>query len=120
MGKDKKFLTKNEFRIDLNPSHMGKDKVAHPAYITGRKGHKFYANGTTHSTYTKYGEPTYDFGENPNKNNAQTDKRKSRITLPFWQSDKLFSKDKLNNYRYSNKTRREIKKFNKKIDKKRQ
>ncbi len=119
MSKDK-FLTKNEFRVDLNPAHMGKRGETHSAYISGRKGHRFYANGNTHSRYTIDGKPTYDFGENPNKRNGQTDRRKSRVTAPYWQSDKMFSKDTLNNYYYSNKTRKAIKKFNKNCDKNRQ
>ncbi len=117
MGNGKKFLTKNEFRYDLNPAHMGKRKDPHPTFISGRKGHKFYGNGITHSKKTKYGLPTYDFEENPDKNKGQVNKRKSRITAPYFQSDKLFSEEIIPNYRYSNKTRKAIKKFNKKFKK---
>ena len=113
MSKNKKFLTKNEFRFDLNPKHMGKDKKPHPTYISGRRGRKYYANSVTHSKFTNSG-PTQNFGENPNKMRSPTDQRESRVSLPFWQKDSMFSKEKLNNYRYSNLTRKRIKKFNKK------
>ena len=34
MPKEKKFLSKNEFRMDNNPLHFGPKKEPHPAYIT--------------------------------------------------------------------------------------
>lgn len=111
---NKKFLTKNEFRFDTNPEHMGKDKEPHPTFISGRRGHKYLGNSITHSRYTNDGKPTYYFGENPNKKRDPNDRRISRVSVPFWQSEKMFSKEKLCNYRYSNRTRKKIKKFNKK------
>lgn len=110
----KKFLTKNEFRVDLNPKHLGSDGNPHPAYITGRKGHKFYANSITHARYVKNKE-TLDIGENPNK--LSRDKRKSRISAPFWQGEKSFSKEKLPNFRFSKQSKNKIRKFNKKFKK---
>ena len=115
----KKFLTKNEFRYDLNPKHMGEDKKPHPAYISGRRGHNYYANSVTHARFTNSGA-THNFGENPNKTHSPTDLRESRVSLPFWQKNSLFGKEKLNNYRYSNQTRKAIKKFNRKFDDKKQ
>ena len=108
----KKFLTKNEFRIDLNPAHRGSDGEFHPAYISGRKGHKYRANTITHARNVD-GEATLDVGENPNK--LSKDKRKSRISPPFWQGEKSFSKEKLPNFRFSNQSRKKIKKYNNKL-----
>ena len=39
----RKFLRKNEFRIDYNPAHLGKSGQKHPTYITARYGHKYKA-----------------------------------------------------------------------------
>ncbi len=111
----KKFLTKNEFRIDYNPAHQSEDKQPHPAYITARKGHKYRANTITHARNVD-GEATLDVGENPNK--LSKDKRKSRISPPFWQNEKQFSKEKLPNFRFSNQSRKKIKKYNKKLSNK--
>lgn len=108
----KKYLRKNEFRIDNNPSHYGENKKPHPAYITAKYGHKYKANNITHSRMTTDGQPTYTLSENPNK--LSKDKRNTRISPPYWQNTKQFSEEPLSNFRFSNKTRREIKKFNKK------
>ena len=51
--------------------------------------------------------------ENPNKQSK--DKRKSRLSPPFWQSEAQFSKEKLPNFRFSNKSRKKIRKYNKKF-----
>jgi len=111
---NKKFLTKNEFRLDYNKDHYGKNEEPHPAYITGRIGHKFLANSITHARKTNDGFDTKDVGENPNKAKAKWDNRKSRISPPFWQKDNLFSDYKLSNYRFSNNTRKRIHRYNKK------
>jgi len=113
MGK-KKFLRKNEFRLDYNPNHYGKNGEPHPAYITGRVGHKFFANTITHSKKTKDGFDTEDFKENPNKARAKWDKRISRLSPPFWQNVKQFGEHKLSYFRFSNQTRKKIHKYNKK------
>ena len=108
----KKYLRKNEFRIDFNQLHYGKDQKPHPAYITAKKGHKFKANSITHSRKTNDGFDTYKIYENPNK--LSNDKRTTRISPPFWQSEKQFGNEKLTNFRFSKKTRKIIKKINKK------
>lgn len=108
----KKYLRKNEFRFDLNPAHQGEEKKPHPAYITAKKGHKYKANSITHSRYVNNIE-TLDVGENPDK--LSKDKRKSRISPPFWQGEKSFSVERLSNFRFSNQSRKKIKKYNKKF-----
>lgn len=111
----KKFLTKNEFRLDLNPKHFNSKNEPHPAYISGRKGHKYYANEITHSRSA--GElSVFDVPENPNKtNHLKNDNRKTRLSVPFWQNENLFSNNKMTNFRFSNSSRKYIKKKNKKF-----
>ncbi len=112
----KKYLTKNEFRFDLNPAHFGKEKKPHPAYITARKGKRYKANSITHSRTTTDGRSTFKISENPDKTNKRVkDKRLTRISQPFWQSEKQFGSERLTNFRFSKDTRTEIKKINKKF-----
>lgn len=106
----KKKLRKNEFRIDLNPAHRGERGEPHPAYITARVGHKYKANSITHAKIVDNYD-TLDVGENPDK--LSKDTRKSRVSPPFWQGEKSFSKEKLPNFRFSNKSKKAIKKYNK-------
>lgn len=108
----KKYLRKSEFRIDLNPAHRGSNGENHPAYITARKGHKYKANTITHARNVE-GVETLDVGENPNK--LSKDKRKSRVSPPFWQGEKSFSEDKLPNFRFSKQSKKKIRKYNKKF-----
>lgn len=108
----KKYLRKNEFRMDNNPLHFGERNKPHPAYITARKGHKYRANTITHSKYIDNIE-TLNIIENPDKLSA--DKRNSRISPPFWQSEKQFSKEKLPNFRFSKQSKKKIRKYNKKF-----
>lgn len=108
----KKILRKNEFRFDLNVAHQGERKEPHPVYITARKGHKYKANTITHARVVD-GVETLDVGENPDKQSK--DKRKTRISPPFWQGEKSFSKEKLPNFRFSKQSRKKIKKYNKKF-----
>lgn len=110
--KDKKQLRKNEFRIDFNPAHRGSNNEPHPAYITARKGHKYRANTVTHSRNVD-GVETLDVGENPNKKSK--DKRKTRLSPPFWQSEKSFGNEKLPYFRFSKQSKKKIKKYNKKF-----
>ena len=110
----KKYLRKNEFRMDLNPKHFGAKKEPHPAYITAKHGHMFKANSITHSRRTTDGRKTYDIFENPDKLSKDKN-RKTRISPPFWQKQEQFSSKKLNNFRFSNQSRKEIKKINKKF-----
>ncbi len=110
----KKYLTKNEFRIDTSPEHKNPDGENHPAFITGRQGHTMYANDITHSRSIR-GVHTIDIGENPNK--LSKDKRRTRISTPYRQKDTQFSKNTLSNFRFSNETRKKIKAINKKLGK---
>lgn len=108
----KKYLRKNEFRMDLNPLHKNPKGENHPAYITAKKGHKYKANTITHSRVVN-GVETLDVGENPNKKSK--DRRKTKISPPFWQGEKSFSQEKLPNFRFSKLTKKKIKKYNKKF-----
>ena len=108
----KKYLRKNEFRLDLNSNHMGKMKKAHPAYITARQGHYFKANIITHSKNVN-GVKYFVIDENPDK--LSKDKRKTKISPPYWQTDKQFSNYTLNNFRFSNNTKKSIRKYNRKF-----
>ena len=108
----KKYLSKNEFRVDLNPLHKNSKGENHPAYITAKKGHKYKANTITHTRKID-GIETLDIDENPNKHSK--DKRQSRISPPFWQNEKQFSKEKLLNFRFGRKSKKKIKKYNKKF-----
>lgn len=112
MPKDK-YLTKNEFRLDLNRNHFGKDMRPHPAYITARKRHMYRANSITHARRTTDGFETLVINENPNK--LSKDKRPTRVSRPYWQNTSQFSDNTLTGFRYSNKSRKEIHKFNKKF-----
>ena len=109
----KKYLRKNEFRMDFNPNHFGKENKPHPAYITAKHKHMFKANTITHSRKTTDNKNTLTIDENPNK--LSKDKRRTRISPPFWQKEEQFSKNKLQNFRFSRKTRKRINKFNKKF-----
>lgn len=112
----KKWLRKNEFRLDLNPKHFGKKEKPHPAYITAKRGKKLRANSITHSRATTDGSKTFAIEENPNKTNRKVkDQRKTRVSEPFWQSEKQFGKEKLTNFRFSKRSRRKIAKINKKF-----
>lgn len=108
----KKFLRKNEFRMDNNPKHFGSNKKPHPAYISAKRGHMYKANSITHSRTTTDGLDTHIIYENPDK--LSKDKRLTRISPPYWQKQEQFSKNKLSNFRFKRKTRYEIKKLNNK------
>lgn len=108
----KKYLRKNEFRIDYNPAHYGKNEEPHPAYITARRDHKYKANSITHSRFTTDGFSTHKIDENPNK--LSKDKRQTRLSPPYWQNENLFGQEKLLNFRFSNETRKKIHTINKK------
>lgn len=109
----KKYLRKNEFRMDHNPKHFGKKEEPHPAFISARYGHKYKANSITHSRKTNDGFVTYEIDENPNK--LSIDKRRTRISPPFWQNENQFGNEKLKNFKFSKKSRYKIKKYNKKF-----
>ena len=107
----KKTLRKNEFRMDISPNHRNSNGESHPAYISAKKGHSYKANAITHSRTIK-GVRNIDIDENPNK--LSKDKRRTRISPPYWQNENQFSKNKLLNFRFSKKTRKQIHKINKK------
>ena len=106
----KKYLSKNEFRMDLNTKHQGKNKEPHPAYITAKYGNKFKANNITHSEYVN-GVLTKDLGENVGN---KKDSRNSRVTAPYWQNRKKFGQ-KMKSYKISNRAKRRISRFNRKF-----
>ena len=107
----KKYLRKNEFRLDLNEKHFNSNKGPHPAYITARQGHRYKANTITHSKNIK---GVYSLAiNNPNFN--KKDKRQTYLSPPFWQSDKLFTNYTLKNFRVTKETKKKIKKYNKKF-----
>lgn len=108
----KKYLRKSEFRMDLNPAHRDSNGKNHPAYITARKGHKYKANTITHARNVN-GIDTLDVGENPNKKSK--DRRKTKVSPPFWQGEKSFSEEKLPNFRFSKQSKKKIRKYNKKF-----
>ena len=113
---NKKYLRKNEFRMDNNPKHFGTKKRPHPAYITARYGHMYKANIVTHSKMTTDGHSTYELSENPDKLSKDKN-RKTRISPPFWQNEKHFGSEKLANFRFSNRTRKQIQRYNKRFKK---
>ena len=108
----KKYLRKSEFRMDLNPLHKNPKGENHPAYITAKYGHKYKANTITHAKIID-NENTLKLDKNPNI--SSKDKRQSRLSPPFWQSEKQFSKEKLSNFRFSKQEKKKIRKYNKKF-----
>ena len=53
--------------------------------------------------------------KNQNRNNGeQKDKRKSRVSVPRWDSEKYFSQEKLKNWRFDRQDKSAITKWNKK------
>lgn len=103
----KKYLRKNEIRVDLNPEHLNKYGSPHDAIITARKGHKYKANTRTHSKYVD-GILSLDLEPYLPDNVPH-----SRISHPFWQSEKQFSKETKG--KASRKLRAKIKNYNKKF-----
>lgn len=109
----KKFLRKNEFRIYNNPSNSKDPENSHPAYIWGKKGHKVARNSITHARFVN-GISTQTMAENPNKTIKAVDNRKTRISVAEWKNEKYYG-NKLSNWRWSNSSRKRIRKFNKKF-----
>lgn len=110
----KKYLGKSEFRMDLNPLHKNPEGENHPAYISAKHGHKYKANTITHAEIID-NETTLKLDKNPNF--LSKDKRQSRLSPPFWQSEKQFGKEKLSNFRFSKQEKKKIRKYNKKFKK---
>ena len=111
----KKYLTKNEFRYNTNPEVLRPDGEGHIAYITARRGHYFKINTITHSK-TFYDEPTELLSKNPEI--GSKDKRPSRFSVPRWQKESGLRERPKGFWRMSKEDRINIKKFNKKYDKK--
>lgn len=107
----KKVIRKNEVREDLNPEHKNKHGSTHPAYITAKRGHKYWANTVTHADYV-HGYSTSDLDKKTNK----PKEKRTKISPPFWQNEKQFSKEKLGKIpkHYKSKVSRFNRKFRKK------
>lgn len=103
----KKYLRKNEIRVDLNPEHLNRFGYPHDALITARKGHKYKANTRTHSKYVN-GIKSLDL-----EPHLPDDVPHKRISPPFWQNEKLFSSYKKG--KIPKKVRRKVVKYNKKF-----
>ena len=102
----KKYLRKNEIRVDLNPEHKNKYGSPHDAVITAKKGHKFKANTKTHSE-TVDNIDCLDLEPELPKN-----VKHKRISPPFWQNEKQIG-PKIG--KAPKKLRRKIVNFNKKF-----
>lgn len=102
----KKYLRKNEIRVDLNPNHRNKYGSPHNAIITAKKGHKFKANTKTHAE-TVNGVFCLDLEPTLSQN-----VKHKRISPPFWQNEHQFG-PKIG--KASKKLRRKIVKYNKKF-----
>ena len=102
----KKFLRKNEIRLDLNPNHVNRFGYPHDAVITAKRGHKFKANTKTHSEYVN-GVKCLDLEPHLSKH-----VKHKRISPPFWQNENQFSPKK---GKAPKKLRAKIKKYNKKF-----
>lgn len=103
----KKYLRKNEVRVDLNPNHINKYGAPHDAVITAKKGHKYKANTKTHSKYVN-GVLCLDLEPHlPDYVSHQ------RISPPFWQNEKQFGKGVKG--KVSKDLRYKIKKYNKRF-----
>ncbi len=109
--KDKKVLQKNEIRVDLNPAHYNKYGAPHDAVITAKKGHKYRANTYTHADFVG-GVPTYDLEKKSNK----PKNKRTKISPPFWQNEKRFSKEKKGKIPKEHKSK--ISRYNRKFKKK--
>lgn len=103
----KKYLRKNEIRVDLNPEHLNRYGYPHDAVITAKKGHKLKANTKTHSQFVN-GVESLDLEPHLPKN-----VKHKRISPPFWQNEKQFGKE--NKGKAPRKLRAKIKKYNKKF-----
>lgn len=99
----KKFLKKNEIRVDLNPKHYNKYGLPHDAIISGKVGHLCLANTKTHSKYVD-GVLSLDLEPNLPEN-----VKHKRVSPPFWQNEKQFGPRK---GKASKKLVREIRRYN--------
>ena len=102
----KKYLRKNEIRVDLNPYHRNKYGFSHDAIITAKYGHKYKANTKTHAEYVN-GVKSLDLEPNLPKY-----VKHQRLSPPFWQNEKQFG---IRKGKASRKLRRKLVKYNKKF-----
>ena len=102
----KKYLRKNEIRVDLNPEHLNRFGHPHDAIITAKKGHKYKANTKTHSRYVN-GVESLDL-----EPHLPDNVKHRRISPPFWQNEKQFGEKK---GKASKELRRKIANYNKKF-----
>lgn len=102
----KKYLRKNEIRVDLNSDHFNKYGSPHDAIITAKRGHKFKANTKTHAPFIN-GIKCLDLEPQLPQN-----VKHKRISPPFWQDEKKFSQKK---GKVSRQLRSKIKNYNKKF-----
>lgn len=110
----RKYLRKNEFRYYTKPEFSSKSGRPHVAHISAKHNKKYKFNVITHSNYF-FNSKTMALKKNPNRNNVeQQDKRKSRVSVSRWDSEKYFSKEKLSNWRFDKQDKSAIKKWNKK------
>ena len=114
IAKDK-YLRKNEFHLHTNPKYLSKNKTPHVAYTTVKHGKMQRINVITHSKQFK-NRRTKALGSNPNKTSISA--KKSRISVPFWEHERFLKKNPSGVWRFSDKERKELKKFNKKYLKK--
>ena len=103
---NKKYLKKNEIRLDLNPEHLNRFGYPHDAVITARRGHQYKANTKTHSKYVN-GVLSLDL-----EKNLPDNVRHKRMSPPFWQSVNQFGEKK---GKASRQLRRKIVNYNKKF-----
>lgn len=110
----RKYLRKNEFRYYTKPKYLSKGGKPHVAYISAKHNKKYKFNLITHSKHF-FNSETMELKKNPNRNSdEQQDKRKSRVSVPLWDSEKYFSKDKLLYWRFDKQDKSALKKWNKK------
>lgn len=108
ISKDK-YLRKNEFHLHTNPKYFSKNKTPHVAYTTVKHGKMQRINVITHSKQFK-NRRTKLLSSNPNKTTFSN--KKSRISVPFWEHERFLKKNPNGVWRFSNKERKQIKKFN--------
>lgn len=105
-----KYLTKNEFRLHTNPKYKSKNGKNHVAYVSLKSGNMYRVNAITHSKQYK-NRRTKVVNENPHKNSI-LDNRKTRISIPFWEHERYLKNKVKDVWRFSNKERKIINKFN--------
>lgn len=110
----RKYLRKNEFRYYKNPKYLSKSGKPHVAHITAKYNKRYKFNVITHSRHF-FDSETKELEKNPNRNNGeQADKRPSRVSKSMLDKEKHFSKEKLENWRFTKQDKVTVKKWNEK------